>query len=84
MKKVIITGCSSGIGYFLAENLNQSDFQVIGLSRNEPEENYSFNYEKCDVRNSDSVKNFFSKIKKDKNIYALIKVAGVASMNLLI
>ena len=84
MKKIIITGCSSGIGYYLAENLIQSDFQVIGLSRNEPEKKYSFNYEKCDVRNPDSVKNFFLKIKKDKNIYALINVAGVASMNLLI
>ena len=84
MKKVIITGCSSGIGYFLAENLNQSEFQVIGLSRNEPEEKYNFNYEQCDVRNISSVKNFFSKIKKDKNIYALINVAGIASMNLLI
>ena len=84
MKKVIITGCSSGIGYFLAENIIQSGYKVVGLSRNEPEEKYSFDFERCDVRNYNSVKSFFSKIKRDKDIYALINVAGVASMNLLI
>ena len=84
MKKIIVTGCSSGIGYFLAENLIQSGYKVIGLARNEPKEKYSFDFEKCDIRNFGSVKNFFSKVKKDKDIYGLVNVAGVASMNLLI
>ena len=84
MKKIIVTGCSSGIGFYLAENLNKSGYQVIGLARNEPKEKYNFIFEKCDVRNLGSVKSFFSKVKKDKDIYGLINVAGVASMNLLI
>ncbi len=83
MKKIIVSGCSSGIGYFLAENIIQSGYKVIGLARNEPKEKYSFDFEKCDIRNLDSVKSFFSKIKKDKDIYGLLNVAGVASMNLL-
>ena len=83
MKKIIVTGCSSGIGYFIAENLIKSGYKVVGLSRNEPKEKYNFDFEKCDVRNFDSVKSFFSKIKKDKDIYGLLNVAGVASMNLL-
>lgn len=84
MKKIIVTGCSSGIGYFLAENLIQSGYKVIGLARNEPKEKYNFDFEKCDVRNLSSVKSFFSKLKKDSDIYGLLNVAGVASMNLLI
>ena len=84
MKKIIVTGCSSGIGYFLAENLIKSDYKVIGLARNEPKEKYNFIFEKCDVRNLNSVKSFFSKVKKDTDIYGLLNVAGVAAMNLLV
>ena len=54
MKKIIVTGCSSGIGYFIAENLIKSGYKVVGLSRNEPKEKYNFDFEKCDVRNFDS------------------------------
>ena len=64
MKKIIVTGCSSGIGFYLAESLSKSDYKVIGLARNEPKEKYSFDFEKCDVRDFSSVKKFFSKIKK--------------------
>ena len=84
MKKIIVTGCSSGIGFYLAENLNKSGYQVIGLARNEPKEKYNFIFEKCDVRNLNSVKGFFSKVKKDTDIYGLLNVAGVAAMNLLV
>ncbi len=84
MKKIIVTGCSSGIGFYLANNLTKFNYEVIGLSRNEPSKKYNFNFEKCDVRDFSSVSNFFSKIKKDKDIYALLNVAGVASMNLLL
>jgi len=84
MKKIIVTGCSSGIGFYLAENLNKLGYQVIGLARNEPKEKYNFIFEKCDVRNLNSVKSFFSKVKKDTDIYGLLNVAGVAAMNLLV
>ena len=84
MKKIIVTGCSSGIGFYLAENLNKSGYQVIGLARNEPKEKYNFIFEKCDVRNLNSVKSFFSKVKKDTDVYGLLNVAGVATMNLLV
>ena len=46
MKKIIVTGCSSGIGFYLADNLTKSNFEVIGLSRNEPSKKYNFNFEK--------------------------------------
>jgi len=84
MKKIIVTGCSSGIGFYLAENLNKSAYQVIGLARNEPKEKYNFIFEKCDVRNLNSLKSFFLKVKKDTDIYGLLNAAGVATMNLLV
>ena len=84
MSKVIVTGCSSGIGYYLAENIIKSGHKVIGLARNEPKEKYNFIFEKCDVRSLNSVKSFFSKVKKDTDIYGLLNVAGVAAMNLLV
>ena len=84
MKKIIVTGCSSGIGFYLAESLSKSDYKVIGLARNEPKEKYNFEFQICDVRNLISVNSFFSKIKKDKDIYGLLNVAGVATMNLLV
>jgi 3-oxoacyl-[acyl-carrier protein] reductase len=84
MKKIIITGCSSGVGLYLAKNLAKSKFKVIGLARNEPVGEYNFEFVKCDVRDLNSVRSFFSKIKKEQDIYALLNVAGIASMNLLI
>ena len=71
MSKVIVTGCSSGIGYYLAENIMKSGYKVIGLARNEPKEKYSFDFEKCDIRDFSSVKKFFSKIKKENFILLL-------------
>ena len=35
MKKVIITGTSRGIGFELAQQFAQNDFQVLALSRNQ-------------------------------------------------
>lgn len=84
MKKIIITGCSSGVGFYLAKNLSKSEYKVIGLARNEPISQYNFKFVKCDVRDLNSVCSFFSKIKKDQDIYALLNVAGIASMNLLV
>ena len=56
MSKVIVTGCSSGIGYYLAENIIKSGYKVIGLARNEPKEKYT-----------DNVLQFKLKNKKDDN-----------------
>ena len=45
MKKIIVTGCSSGIGFYLAESLSKSDYKVIGLARNEPKEKCNFEFQ---------------------------------------
>ena len=68
----------------LNRELAKLEYEVYGISRSEPKDDYSFNFIKCDISNSDSVKEIFAKFRRDKNVYALINVAGVASMNLLI
>ena len=83
MKKIIVTGCSQGIGLFVANELMKLDYEVYGISRKKPTSEFKFNFIECDVSNSESVKEVFSKFRRDLDVYALINVAGVASMNLL-
>ena len=84
MKKIIVTGCSQGIGLFIANELTKLNYDVYGISRKKPKSDYNFNFIECDVSNSENVKNVFSEFRKDKEIYSLINVAGIASMNLLV
>jgi 3-oxoacyl-[acyl-carrier protein] reductase len=84
MKKIIVTGCSQGIGLFVANELTKLNYDVYGISRKKPKSNFKFNFIECDVSKSDDVKNVFSRFRKDKEVYGLINVAGVASMNLLV
>jgi 3-oxoacyl-[acyl-carrier protein] reductase len=83
MKKIIVTGCSQGIGLFVANELVKLNYEVYGISRKKPVSEFKFNFIKCDVSNSETVKEVFSKFRRDLGVYALINVAGVASMNLL-
>jgi 3-oxoacyl-[acyl-carrier protein] reductase len=83
MKKIIVTGCSQGIGLFVANELLKLNYEVYGISRKKPTSEFKFNFIECDVSNSESVKEVFLKFRRDLDVYALINVAGVASMNLL-
>ena len=83
-KKIIVTGCSGGIGSYVANELIKLDYEVYGLSRNQPRSSSNFNFVECDVSNPDSVKKVFSIFRRDTNVYGLINIAGIASMNLLI
>ena len=76
MSKVIVTGCSSGIGHYLAENIIKSGHKVIGLARNEPKEKYSFD----DLRvfastgsplSQESFKYVYNKIKKNVHLSSI-------------
>tara|TARA_B110000027_G_scaffold109089_1_gene116432 strand:+ start:414 stop:1100 length:687 start_codon:yes stop_codon:yes gene_type:complete len=83
MKKIIVTGCSQGIGLFVANELVKLNYEVFGISRKKPTSEFKFNFIECDISNSESVKEVFSIFRRDIDVYALINVAGVASMNLL-
>lgn len=84
MKKIIVTGCSQGIGLFIANELKKLNFDVYGISRTQPSSKFNFNFIKCDISKSSEVKKVFSVFRRDLNVYALINVAGIASMNLLL
>ena len=77
---IIVTGASRGLGAEVFKDLKEKHKQVIGLARNADEK---LNILECDVSDLNSVKLAAKKIKKISNkVFALINVAGIASMNL--
>jgi 3-oxoacyl-[acyl-carrier protein] reductase len=82
-KKLIVTGVSNGIGAHLASRALEHGFDVVGLSRNAPEKN-GVDWRYCDVSDPDSIKEAVSDLKRDEDLFGLINVAGIASMNLTI
>ena len=78
---IVITGASSGIGKYLAENLYDKWGGVVGISSSDytppfvEVENY-----RCDVSKETNVREFFRSV-KGEDIHAVINCAGRASMN---
>lgn len=74
-KKIVITGSSSGIGYFLAKKLCKKN-NVIGISRRKKSKIY-YNYQ-LDINNYKQVDKFYYFCKKKfKKIDLLINCAGI-------
>ena len=44
MKKIIVTGCSQGIGLFISNELVKLNYEVYGISRKKPNSEFNFNY----------------------------------------
>ena len=77
---IIVTGASRGLGAAIFNDLKEKHSNVIGLARNADEK---LNIFECDISNLKSVKSAAKKIKKiDNKLYAIINVAGIASMNI--
>jgi 3-oxoacyl-[acyl-carrier protein] reductase len=83
MKKLIITGTSSGLGAYIAEQALVQGYHVIGLSRTETKHS-DIDWRRCDVADPVSIKNAIWDLRRDSSVYGLINAAGVASMNLTI
>jgi short-subunit dehydrogenase len=76
-KTYIVTGASSGIGYLLAKTLTAANHQVIGCSRNLPNEAYDWEHFSCDLSDPNSIKAFSEIIyEKYESIHGIIHVAG--------
>lgn len=81
MKTIVVTGASRGIGADIATSLLKDGYRVIGLSRR-GEAPEGVEAIACDVGDHNSVKTALKDAGKDKSLYGLINVAGIASMNL--
>ncbi|MCF6303333.1 MAG: SDR family oxidoreductase [Devosiaceae bacterium] len=81
MKTIVVTGASRGLGASIATALKDDGYKVIGLSRS-GEAPDGVTGIACDVGEHASVKAALGDVSKDKNLYALINAAGIASMNL--
>jgi len=77
-KTVVISGASSGIGFAIAQMLNEAGYQVIGLSRSYPKESYPFAYYLCDVTSESQVRQVVENIvAQHSQIDALVNCAGM-------
>lgn len=79
-KKIIITGCSSGIGKFLTLELLKRNAIIIGISRKKPKiKKKNFYWYKCDLKNITEIRKKTKSItKKFKTIDSLINNAGIS------
>jgi len=81
MRKVaVVTGCSYGLGYDIADRLINEGYFVYGLSRSEPSPNLSaypdtFQWIECDISKSNQVEFAFERI--STYIDVLVNNAGV-------
>ena len=74
MKKALIIGGGSGIGFEIAKTLSSNDYVVTCVGRKE-RENFDFEYVKCDVSKGDEVIKLFN-----NNVYdVLVYCAGIIS-----
>ncbi|MFA7075078.1 MAG: SDR family NAD(P)-dependent oxidoreductase [Candidatus Izemoplasmatales bacterium] len=77
-KTVVISGASSGIGFATANFLQSKGYNVIGLSRKYPIEQYKFKYLLCDITKETDVVNCCNEINKlFDNVEVLINCAGM-------
>lgn len=80
-KTILITGCSSGIGYDTAKFLQSRGYDVYATARSDADVarllGEGLNAYKLDVTNKDDIASVLKQIKKDgKELYALFNNAG--------
>lgn len=80
---IIVTGASRGLGRAIADRLQKSGKEVLGLAREAS--NLPFEFKSCDVSNYNSVKDVARELRREKReLEGTIHAAGIASMNLAV
>ena len=78
MHKIVLTGCSSGIGYALLSSLTKKNF-VYALGRKKPKlKNKNYKFLKCDLND---IKKLNSKLKLVKKVDVLINNAASSKLD---
>lgn len=81
---VLITGASSGIGYFVSNYLSGHGMKVYGCSRSKPPEKRNFRWIQTDITDRQSVQATVERIlTAEGKIDVLVNNAGVGSMGAL-
>ena len=85
MKSVLVTGATGGMGKAICSLLNEKGYRVFGLDYNQGESYGNVSLYRCDVTDTESVKNVYEEIGKEaKELYAVIHTAGIYDMDSLI
>lgn len=86
MEKLVLTGCSGGMGFATLKKLLKAGYFVYGLDIVEPKETLeNFEFFKVDLENSNSINEAYLKIaNKEKEISAIISMAGIYDANSLV
>lgn len=77
MKRVVVTGCGSGIGKYVANKYVENGYEVIGIDINDIREDKRFKFIKVDLRNEQETEGVFQEI---KGIDLAVNCAGVSSL----
>lgn len=83
MDTVIVTGASRGLGRYCAERLHETGYRVVGLGRSAVAD-APFETREADVGDPASLARALGDLRRDKNVFALVNAAGIASMNLVV
>jgi NAD(P)-dependent dehydrogenase (short-subunit alcohol dehydrogenase family) len=78
--KILITGCTRGIGKSVCELYKSKNNFVIGCAKNTSSINFVDEYIQCDLADDNSIEEF-CKIIKSKDIDVLINNAGINIVN---
>ena len=86
MRYVVLSGISGGVGLATAKELTNNGYHVFGLDIREPKEKLKeVTFIKTDLRDLKSVQKAFKEVNKsNKELDAIISVAGIYDLNSLI